>query len=249
MGRAPCASQSPARLYVLQGGSTAGPSHYRTQCPLPSVSLTAPVYRGLLQLESPHQEIGTIVEIIERGAGPIRGLARRRVAIAPCRDPFAGAEHIAGTNGFLRIRGVNRARLVEAPGPGRTGRAFQRAFALRELLERELGIHGAYALGVGAGLDGIARDRGQVRAVLDIARADRHLRIAWLWDARGGRAECKLLLAEIILSLGRHHVAQSGSRHDEQNTQADGVRRCALSHALRGILAPRSVMNSRRITA
>src|SRR5262245_8097910 len=30
MGRAPCASQSPARLYVLQGGSTAGPSHYRT---------------------------------------------------------------------------------------------------------------------------------------------------------------------------------------------------------------------------
>src|SRR5262245_8160374 len=31
MGRAPCASQSPARLYVLQGGSTAGPSHYRTR--------------------------------------------------------------------------------------------------------------------------------------------------------------------------------------------------------------------------
>src|SRR5262249_53626098 len=31
-----------------------------------------------------------------------------------------------------------------------------------------------------------------------------------------------------------HHVAQSGSRRDEQNTQADGVRRCALSHALRG---------------
>src|SRR5262245_36302737 len=30
MGRAPCASQSPARLYVLQGGSTAGPSHYPT---------------------------------------------------------------------------------------------------------------------------------------------------------------------------------------------------------------------------
>jgi tripartite-type tricarboxylate transporter receptor subunit TctC len=30
MGRAPCASQSPARLYVLQGRSTAGPSHYRT---------------------------------------------------------------------------------------------------------------------------------------------------------------------------------------------------------------------------
>src|SRR5262245_52043412 len=30
MGPAPCASQSPARLYVLQGGSTAGPSHYRT---------------------------------------------------------------------------------------------------------------------------------------------------------------------------------------------------------------------------
>jgi hypothetical protein len=29
MGRAPCASQSPARLYVLQGRSTAGPSHYR----------------------------------------------------------------------------------------------------------------------------------------------------------------------------------------------------------------------------
>src|SRR5215471_13957725 len=27
MGRAPCASQSPARLYVLQGWSTAGPSH------------------------------------------------------------------------------------------------------------------------------------------------------------------------------------------------------------------------------
>src|SRR5262249_59342346 len=27
MGRAPCASQSPARPYVLQGGSTAGPSH------------------------------------------------------------------------------------------------------------------------------------------------------------------------------------------------------------------------------
>src|SRR5262245_4556912 len=27
MGRALCASQSPARLYVLQGGSTAGPSH------------------------------------------------------------------------------------------------------------------------------------------------------------------------------------------------------------------------------
>src|SRR5262249_2278840 len=62
----------------------------------------------------------------------------------------------------------------------------------------------------------------------------RHLRIAWLWDARGGRAECKLLLAEIIRSLGRHHVVQSGSRHDEQNTQADGVRRCALSHTLRG---------------
>jgi hypothetical protein len=51
-----------------------------------------------------------------------------------------------------RIGGVNRARLVEAPGPGRTGRAFQRAFALRELLERELGIHGAYAIAVGAGL-------------------------------------------------------------------------------------------------
>src|SRR5262245_15042484 len=31
MGPAPCASQSPARLYVLQGGSTAGPSHYRPQ--------------------------------------------------------------------------------------------------------------------------------------------------------------------------------------------------------------------------
>jgi hypothetical protein len=62
---------------------------------------------------------GTIVEIIERGAGPIRGLARRRVAIAPCRDPFAGAEHIAGTNGFLRIGRVNCAWLVEAPGPGR----------------------------------------------------------------------------------------------------------------------------------
>src|SRR6266511_2671522 len=30
MGPAPCASQSPARPYVLQGGSTAGPSHYRT---------------------------------------------------------------------------------------------------------------------------------------------------------------------------------------------------------------------------
>src|SRR6266404_596737 len=79
---------------------------HRTQSPLPSVSLTAPVHRGLLQLELLHQEIGTIVEIIERGAGPIRGLARRRVAIAPCRDPFAGAEHIAGTNGFLRIGGV-----------------------------------------------------------------------------------------------------------------------------------------------
>jgi hypothetical protein len=33
MGRAPCASQSPARLYVLQGRSTAGPSHYRTHAP------------------------------------------------------------------------------------------------------------------------------------------------------------------------------------------------------------------------
>ena len=183
--------------------------------PLPRVSLTAPVHRGLLQLELLHQEICPIVEIIERGAGPIRGLARRRVAIAPCRDPFTGAEHIAGTNGFLRIGGVNRAGLVEAPGPGRTGRAFQRAFALRELLESELRIHGAYAIGVGAGFDGIARDRSQVRAVLDIASADSHLRIAWLWDARGGRAECKLLLAEIILRLGRHDVAQSGSRHDE----------------------------------
>jgi hypothetical protein len=93
----------------------------------------------------------------------------------------------------------NIARLVEALGPRRTGRAFQRAFALRELLEREPGIHGAYAIGVGAGLDSIARDRGQVRVVLDIAGADRHLRFAWLWDARGGRAECKLLLAEIVL--------------------------------------------------
>src|SRR6266511_1520251 len=109
-------------------GALRNPSHYRThrtQCPLPSVSLTAPVHRGLLQFELLHQEIGTIAEIIERGAGPIRGLARRRVAIAPCSDTFAGAEHIAGTNGFLRIGGVNRARLVEAPGPGRTGRAFQ----------------------------------------------------------------------------------------------------------------------------
>src|SRR5262245_31446378 len=87
---------------------------------LPSISLTAPIYRRLLQLELLHQEISTIVEIIERGAGPIRGSARRRVAIAPCRDPFAGAQHIAGTNGFLRIGGVNRARLIEAPGPGRT---------------------------------------------------------------------------------------------------------------------------------
>ena len=46
---------------------------HRTQCRLPSVSPTAPVHRGLLQLELLHQEIGTIVEIIERGAGPIRG--------------------------------------------------------------------------------------------------------------------------------------------------------------------------------
>src|SRR5262249_57095390 len=151
---------------------------------LPSVSRTAPVHRGLLQLELLHQKIGTIVEIMERGPGPIRGLARRRVAIAPCRDPFAGAEHIAGRNGFLRIGGVNRTRLIEAPGPGRTGRAFQRAFALRELLERELGIHGAYALGVGAGLYGIARDRGQVLAVLDIAGANCCLRTALLWSAR-----------------------------------------------------------------
>src|SRR5262249_56282000 len=98
----------------------------------------------------------------------------------------------------------------------------------------EGGSRGGEGGGVGAGVDGIAGGGGQVGAVLDIARADRHLRIAWLWDARGGRAECKLLLAEIILSLGRHHVAQSGSRHDEQNTQADGVRRSALSHALRG---------------
>src|SRR5262245_22156883 len=188
---------------------------HRTQCPLPSVSLTAPVHRGLLQLELLHQEIGTIVEVIERSAGPIRGVARRRIAIAPRRDPFAGAQHIAGTNGFLRIRGVNRAWLVEAPGPGRTSRAFQRAFALRELLERELGIHGAYAISVGAGLDGIARDRGQVRALLDIAGADRNLRIARLWDAWGGCTECKLLLAKIILCLGGLHMAQSGSRDDE----------------------------------
>jgi hypothetical protein len=103
----------------------------------------------------------------------------------------------------------------EAPRPGRTGRAFQRAFALRELLERELGVHGAYAIGVDAGLNGIARDRSQVRAVLDIAGADRHFRIAWLWDARGGRTECKLLLAEIILCPGRRRIAQSGNSHDE----------------------------------
>src|SRR5262249_59462384 len=97
---------------------------HRTQCPLPSVSLTAPVHRGLLQLELLHQEIGTCVEIIERGAGPIRGLARRRVAIAPCRDPFAGAEHIAGTNGFLRIGGGNPARPLEGPGSRATRPPF-----------------------------------------------------------------------------------------------------------------------------
>src|SRR5262249_13418141 len=154
-------------------------------------------------------------EVIERGAGPIRGVARRRIAIAPRRDPFAGAQHIAGTNGFLWICGINRAWFVEAPRPRRAGRALQRAFALRELLERELGIHGAYAIGVGAGLDGVARDRGQVRALLHIAGTDRDLRIARLWDARGGRAECKLLLAKIILCLDGLHIAQSGSRDDE----------------------------------
>src|SRR5262249_29358885 len=185
---------------------------------LPSVSRTAPVHRGLLQLELLHQKIGTIVEIVERGARPIRGLARRRVAIAPCCDPFAGAEHIASTNSFPRIGRVNCALLVEAPGPGRTGGAFPRAFALRKLLEVEVGIQGATAIGFGARLDGIACDRGQVWSVLNIADADRHLRIAWLWDTRGGRAECKLLLAEIILRLYRHYATQSGGRHAEQNT-------------------------------
>jgi hypothetical protein len=48
-----------------------------------------------------------------------------------------------------------------------------------------------------------------------IAGADRNLRIARLWDAWGGCAECKLLLAKIILCLGGLHIAQSGSRDDE----------------------------------
>src|SRR5262245_63372656 len=120
-----------------------------------------------------------MLEIIESGAGPILGLALRHVAIAPCRDPFAGAEHVAGTNGFLRIGRVNCAWLVEAPGPGRARRAFQRAFALRELLERELGIHGAYAIGVGAGLGGIARDRGQVRDRKSTRPNSSHLGISY----------------------------------------------------------------------
>src|SRR5262249_39386492 len=123
--------------------------------------------------------------------------------------------HIAGTNGLLRIGRINRAWLIEAPCPGRTGRAFQRAFALRELLERELGIYGAYAVGVDTGLDGIARDRGQVRTLLDIAGTDRPFRIAWFGVAGGGRTGCKFLPAEIILCQGGTHVAQSGNSHDE----------------------------------
>ncbi len=173
---------------------------HRTQCPLPSVSLTAPVHRGLLQLELLHQEIGTIVEIIERGAGPIRGLARRRVAIAPCRDPFAGAEHIAGTNGFLRIGGVNRARLVEAPGPGRTGRAFQRAFGLSELLERELGIHGAYA--IAGPPDGWANRNRNCSPPLDPAQFRSNRRAARGGGVRGRSAPDPCATQGRILQFG-----------------------------------------------
>jgi hypothetical protein len=85
---------------------------------LPSVSRTAPVHRGFLELELLHQEIGPVVEVIERGAGPVRGLAGRRIAVASRSDPFASAEHIAGTNGFLGIGRINRAWLIEAPRPG-----------------------------------------------------------------------------------------------------------------------------------
>src|SRR5262249_5995203 len=117
----------------------------------------------------------------------------RRIAIPAGGHPFAGPQHVTGANRLLGVGGVDRARFVEAPGPWRPARAFQTLLALLELGDRKLGIDRAHAVRVSTRLDGVAIDSCQVCAVLNIAGANRDLRVARLRYAWRRGAQCELL--------------------------------------------------------
>jgi hypothetical protein len=135
------------------------------------------------------------VEVFYRCAGPVSCFASGGVAIATQRNPFFSSQYVADTYRFLGVRWIDCATLIEAPCPGSAVRAPKDFLTLLEFFERKCGVHRANAIGVGAGLDCVARHRGHARALFHSAEANCFCWVIRLRYAQSGCTKRILMFA------------------------------------------------------